>query len=133
MPGTITWARGVAACVALLVGTAPAVHGHHSFAVEYDGARPVEIRGTVTQVDWVNPHARFVVDARVAPDRIERWHFDLASPNVLARNGWRRERLKVGADITVTGYRAKTGERRAIAEAITRPDGTPLFAGIAGI
>jgi len=130
MPGTITWARGVAACVALSIGGAAPALGHHSFGVEYDAAKPVEIRGTLTQVEWTNPHARFTVDARVAPGRRERWSFDLASPNVLARNGWRRERLKVGAEITVTGYRAKTGERRAIAEAITRPDGTPLFAGI---
>jgi hypothetical protein len=129
MSGTTTSAGALALCAALFIGTAP-VFGHHSFAVEYDATKPVEVKGTVATVEWTNPHVRFSIDVNVAPGRVERWNFDLASPNVLARNGWRREQLEIGAEIRVTGYRAKVGERRAIAGAITRPDGSPLFAGI---
>jgi hypothetical protein len=110
----------------LLVEAVPLL-GHHSFAVQYDAAKPIEITGTVTKIEWTNPHVHFYVDVTVAPEKIENWNFEMASPNVLTRNGWRRDTLKVGSTVTVAGYLAKHGARMAIAGALTGADGKPLF------
>jgi hypothetical protein len=126
MTTNIKWA-GVVVGAALLVGTVP-VRGHHSFAAQYDAAKPVEMKGTVTKVEWTNPHARFYIDVKDAGGKVENWNFEMASPNVLSRNGWRKDTLKIGSMITVAGYLARQGERMAIAGALTGPDGKPLFA-----
>ena len=126
MTTKIRWA-GLVAGVTLLVGTVP-VLGHHSFAAQYDAAKPVEMKGTVTKVEWTNPHARFYIDVKDASGKVENWNFEMASPNVLSRNGWRKDTLKIGSMITVAGYLARQGERMAIAGALTGPDGKPLFA-----
>ena len=118
----------VAALIAgavLLTGAVPAL-GHHSFAAEYDGARPMEFKATVTKVEWTNPHVRFYIDVQDASGKVENWNFEMASPNVLSRNGWRKDTLKIGATITVGGFLARHGERMAIAESFTDPDGKPL-------
>ena len=80
---------------------------HHSFSAEYDANKPVEIKGTVTKVEWTNPHARFYVDAKDKAGKTVNWNFELASPNVLVRNGWTRNSLKQGDEITVQGSQAK--------------------------
>jgi hypothetical protein len=121
----IKWA-GVLAVGALL-GTIP-VAGHHSFPAQYDADKPVEMKGTVTKVEWTNPHARFYIDVKDASGKVESWNFEMASPNVLSRNGWKRDTLKIGSMITVAGYLARQGERMAIAGALTGSDGKPLFA-----
>ncbi len=112
---------------ALLTGAAP-VLGHHSFAAQYDAARPIELKGTVTKVEWTNPHARFYIDVQDAGGKVENWNFEMASPNVLSRNGWRKDTLKIGSTITVGGYLSRQGVRMAIAGSLTGPDGKPLFA-----
>ncbi len=112
---------------AWLAVAAPAF-AHHSFAAQYDADKPVEMKGTVTKVEWTNPHARFYIDVPVAPGKVENWNFEMASPNVLSRNGWKKDTLKIGSTITVSGYLARQGERMAIAGALTGPDGKPLFA-----
>ena len=112
---------------ALLIG-AVRVLAHHSFAAQYDAARPIELKGTVTKVEWTNPHARFYIDVQDASGKIENWNFEMASPNVLSRNGWRKDTLKIGSTITVGGYLARQGERMAIAGSLTGADGKPLFA-----
>jgi hypothetical protein len=122
----ITWA-GFALGSALFAGTVP-VLGHHSFAAQYDAQKPVEMKGVVTKVEWTNPHARFYIDVKDASGRVENWNFEMASPNVLSRNGWRKDSLPIGSTITVAGYLARRGERMAIAGALTAPDGRPLFA-----
>jgi hypothetical protein len=111
---------------ALLPGAAP-VLGHHSFAAQYDAAKPVELKGTITKVEWTNPHARFYIDVKDAGGKVENWNFEMASPNVLSRNGWKKNTLVIGSMITVAGYLAREGERMAIAGALTGPDGKPLF------
>ena len=126
MTTKIRWA-GLVVGVTLLVETLP-VLGHHSFAAQYDAAKPVEMKGTVTKVEWTNPHARFYIDVKDASGKVENWNFEMASPNVLSRNGWRKDTLKIGSMITVAGYLARQGERMAIAGALTGPDGKPLFA-----
>ena len=113
-------------CAALLTGTS--VLAHHSFATQYDINKPVEMRGTVTKVEWTNPHAHFYIDVKDEKGAVSNWNVEMASPNVLARNGWKPTTLKLGDLITVGGYMARTAPRMAIAGAITDANGKPLFA-----
>ena len=113
-------------CATLVTG-APLL-AHHSFATQYDINKPVEMRGTVTKVEWTNPHARFYIDVKDEKGQISNWNWEMASPNVLARNGWKPNTLKLGDEITVGGYMARTAPRMAIAGAIKDARGRPLFA-----
>ncbi len=106
---------------------------HHSFAAQYDSSKPVELKGVVTQIDWTNPHARFYIDVKDEKGTVTNWNFELASPNVLVRNGWKRTTLKIGDQITVAGYLgrlqpASASTRMAIAGGVTASDGRKLFA-----
>jgi hypothetical protein len=105
---------------------------HHSFAAEYDAKQPITISGTVTKLEWTNPHARFYVDVTDASGKTVNWNFELASPNVLTRSGWKRTSLKPGDKITVEGARAKDGSLMANARVVTLADGKRVFAGSSG-
>lgn len=109
----------------LLSSTASA---HHSFAAQYDAGKPVEMRGTVTKVEWTNPHARIYLDVKDDTGRVANWNFEMASPNILVRNGWKQNTVKVGDQITVTGYLARTAEHMAIASTVADARGKPIFA-----
>ena len=122
---------GVFAAVAALVATVPVV-AHHSFAAEYDANKPLTLKGTVTKVEWTNPHARFYVDVKDDSGQITNWNLELASPNVLVRNGWTRKSLNVGDEVTVQGSAAKDGSKMANARAVTLADGRRVFAGSSG-
>jgi hypothetical protein len=102
---------------------------HHSFAAEYDANKPITLKGTVSKVEWTNPHARFYVDVKDESGKITTWNLELASPNVLIRNGWSRHSLNVGDQITVQGAQAKDGSQLANARNITLADGKRVFAG----
>ena len=115
---------------ATVLGTA-AVEAHHAFAAEFDREQTVELTGTVTRVEWTNPHARFYIDA---PDPLQNnevvnWNFELGSPNGLMRQGWRRESIQAGDTITVTGWRARNHPHVANAGSVTDASGNCLFAG----
>src|SRR5881394_1965796 len=86
--------------IALLLSTVP-VAAHHSFSAQYDADKPIEVKGAVTKVEWTNPHARVYIGVKLASGQTETWNFEMASPNVLARNGWKRDSLKPGDQITV--------------------------------
>ncbi len=118
----------LAAVAGLLVPAIPAL-AHHSFAAEYDSNKPIEVKGTVTKVDWTNPHARFYVDVKDKEGKVINWNFELASPNVLIRNGWSRKSLKEGDEVTVQGSQAKDGAHLANARSIVLADGKRVFAG----
>ena len=120
------WAAGLG----LLVSAVP-VLAHHSFAAEYDENKPLKITGTVTKLEWTNPHARFYVDVKDQTGKVTNWNFELGSPNVLIRQGWRRTALKEGDQVTVEGYVAKDGTNLANARRVTLPDGRKVFAGSA--
>jgi hypothetical protein len=118
---------GVAAAVASwLAGSAAA---HHSFAAEFDRDLPITVTGTVTKVEWANPHARFYIDAKDDGGKTVNWDFELASPNGLMRRGWNRNSMKLGDVVTVTGHRAKNNPLVGNASSVTLADGKKLFAG----
>jgi hypothetical protein len=104
---------------------------HHSFAAEYDSAKPVTLKGTVTKMEWMNPHARFYVDVKDDSGTVTNWEFELGSPNGLMRRGWTRNSLKPGDSIVVEGYLAKDGSKLANARNVTLGDGRKVFAGAA--
>jgi len=122
---------GILIAAAGLFASALPVFAHHSFAAEYDAAKPVELKGTVTKVEWTNPHARFYVDVKDASGKTVNWNLELASPNVLSRNGWTRHSLKEGDVVTVAGSRAKDGDNLANARTVVLADGRKVFAGSA--
>jgi hypothetical protein len=105
---------------------------HHSFSSEYDADKPVELKGVVTKVEWMNPHARFYVDVKDEKDQVKNWNLELASPNVLVRNGWKRTSLQVGDRVTVNGSLAKDGSTMANAKEVVLADGRKVFAGSTG-
>src|ERR1039457_4200973 len=121
----------VAAAVAGLLVSAVPVLAHHSFAAEYDAAKPVKVSGTVTKMEWMNPHARFYVDVKDESGKVTNWEFELGSPNGLMRKGWTRNSLKEGDKITVDGYLAKDGAHLANARTVALADGRKVFAGAA--
>jgi hypothetical protein len=117
----------VAAAGALL--SSASASAHHSFAAEFDRNLPVTVTGTVTKVEWMNPHARFYIDAKDDAGKIVNWDFELASPNGLMRRGWNRNSMKIGDTVTVTGHRAKNNPAVGNASSVVLADGKKLFAG----
>lgn len=101
---------------------------HHSFATQYDADKPVTLTGTVTKVEWTNPHARFYVNVADEAGEKVNWNLELASPNVLTRNGWSRHSLQEGDVVTVEGSMARSGALMANARTVRLADGSLVFA-----
>jgi len=113
--------------VALL--SAQALSAHHSFAAEFDRNSPVTLTGSVTRVDWGNPHIWVFLDVKSDTGTLSNWGVEGGAPNALFRNGWRKDSLKVGDTVTVEGFKSKDGLPRANANRVTLPDGRRVFAG----
>lgn len=118
-------ARLVGAAGAVLLAGLPVI-AHHSGAAVFDSAKRVELTGVVTRMFWTNPHAHFLLDVRDADGNVVSWNLELASPNILSRNGWTRNSVKAGDTVTVSGSRARDGSNFAIASIIVFPDGRRL-------
>ena len=118
--------------MAMVLGLAavPAI-AHHSFAAEYDSAKPIEVTGTVTKVEWMNPHARFYIDVKDNAGKVTNWEFELGSPNGLMRRGWTRHSLKEGDMVSVSGSLAKDGSKLGNARTVKLANGQQVFAGSA--
>ncbi len=118
----------VAALAALLSG--PPAAAHHSGAA-FDQQRTIRITGTVTEIEWTSPHARLYVRPDDAEDETVVWNFELPSPNTLMRRGWRRDSVRAGDDVTVTGSPARDRAHIASAKTVTDEDGNSVFSGSA--
>jgi hypothetical protein len=114
-----------------VAGSALPARAHHSFAAEYDRAKPIELTGTVTKVEWMNPHVYFYMDVKGADGKITNWAFELGNPAGLYRRGWRKEALKIGGTATVAGSMSKDGSSRVNATTVML-EGKRLFAGSSG-
>lgn len=100
--------------------------GHHSFAAEYDASKKIELTGVVTKFEWTNPHAHFYLNVTDPDGKVANWNMELASPNMMVRNGWTRNSLKPGDKVVVSASRAKDGTNTGSADTITLTDGTKL-------
>ena len=113
-----------------LIGTA--VSAHHSFAAEFDSNKPIQLKGTVTRVEWINPHTWIHMAVKDADGKTEEWMIEGGTPNTLLRRGLTKTSLPEGTEIVVDGYRAKNGSNRANGRDVTFPDGRKLFMGSSG-
>src|SRR5579871_3366994 len=111
------------------LSTAPLVFAHHSFAAEFDLSKRIEFSGTLTKMEWTNPHTFLYLDVKEDDGKVTNWAFEMGSPNVLMRRGWTKNALKVGDTITVGGYLAKDGSHIGNARQVTLSDGRKVFAG----
>jgi hypothetical protein len=105
-----------------------ASHGHHSFAAEFDRNKPIELTGTVTKVEWTNPHARIYIDVE-QDGKVVNWDFELGPPNGLMRQGWNRNSLQQGHVVKINGFLSKDQQHVANARSVFLPDGRQVFAG----
>jgi Family of unknown function (DUF6152) len=121
----------VVAAAGLLLSAAP-IWAHHAFAAEFDAKRPVKLKGTVTRMEWINPHAWIHVDVKGPDGKVVNWMIEAGTPNTLFRRGFTKESLAPGTEIFVDGYQSKDGSARANGRDVTFPDGRKLFLGSSG-
>jgi Family of unknown function (DUF6152) len=116
---------------AALVAGIP-VYAHHSFAAEFDGSRSLRLTGTITRIEWSNPHSYFFIDVKDEKGNLQNWGCEGAGPGALTRRGWKKGDVKLGDTLIVDGYPAKDGSHLIDARRVTLPDGRTVSGGSAG-
>ena len=127
--------RIVAGLIALVLVAAldvGSLRAHHSFAAQYDRTKSITLKGTVTKVEWANPHIYFYLDVTAPDGKVENWAVEGGAPNALYRNGWRKDSLQVGNVVTVDGWLAKDGSRLANMRTVLLTDGRQVFGASSG-
>ena len=119
------------AAISLLASAAPA-WAHHAFAAEFDANKQVKLRGTVTKMEWINPHAWLYIDVKGQDGAVVNWAIELGPPNALIKRGWTKKDVPAGIELIIEGYQSKDGAMRANGRDITFPDGKKLFVGSSG-
>jgi hypothetical protein len=119
------------AALGLVFAAAP-LAAHHAFTAEFDAQQPVTLHGTVTKVEWTNPHAWINLDVKGDDGQVVAWRVEAGAPNALLRRGFTKNYLPPGAEIVVQGFKAKDGSNRANGSNVTTPDGKKLFLGSSG-
>ena len=109
-----------------------AVWAHHAFTAEFDSSQPIKLQGTVTKMEWINPHAWIHIDVKGDDGKVASWMVECGTPNTLLRRGFTRNTVTPGMEIVVDGYKAKDGSNRANGRDVTFPDGRKLFLGSPG-
>ena len=117
--------------IAVLSGALIA-QAHHGFSSEFDGPKPIELKGVVTKIDWANPHVYFYIDVKDGAGKVTNWGCETAGPGALHRQGWMHDSLKVGDQVVVAGYPAKDGSKLADARDVTLSDGHKLLGATPG-
>jgi hypothetical protein len=115
----------------LLLFAGVPVLAHHAFQAEFDTKKPVTLKGVVTKIEWMNPHAWFYIDVTDENGKVEHWQCETGAPIELLRRGWRKNDLKIGDQVTVEAFRAKDSTNTANARVVTLPDGKKVFSGSA--
>jgi hypothetical protein len=116
----------------MLLAPAMPVLAHHAFGAEFDANRPVQLRGTVTKMEWINPHAWIHIDVKQPDGTVKKWMVEGGPPNALLRRGFKKDSMPIGAELLIDGYQAIDGSNRANGRDVTFADGRKMFLGSSG-